>query len=60
MWRMLFAHFKANHAQLTFDTGSWVGADEMNRRKTRSYLTVFADLMPKTVLFAQPGKDASV
>ncbi len=32
----------------------------MNRRKEHNYLTVFADLAAKRVLFATPGKDASV
>ena len=32
----------------------------MNRRKGHNYLTVFADLLAKRVLFATPGKDASV
>jgi len=60
MWRMLFAHVKAAHARLSFDNVVWVGADEMNRRKGHNYLTVFADLLTKRVLFATPGKDASV
>jgi transposase len=60
MWRMLFAHVKAAHARLSFDNVVWVGADEMNRRKGHNYLTVFADLLAKRVLFATPGKDASV
>ena len=60
MWRMLFVHVKEAHARLSFDTVVWVGADEMNRRKGHNYLKVFADLMSKRVLFATPGKDASV
>jgi len=60
MWRILFAHVKAAHARLSFENVVWVGADEMNRRKGHNYLTVFADLMTKRVLFATPGKDASV
>jgi len=60
MWRMLFAHVKAAHARLSFDNVVWVGADEMNRRKGHNYLTVFADLLAKRVLFATAGKDASV
>ena len=60
MWRMLFAHVKAAHARLSFENVVWVGADEMNRRKGHNYLTVFADLLAKRVLFATPGKDASV
>ena len=60
MWRMLFAHVKAAYERLSFDTVVWVGADEMNRRKGHNYLTVFADLLAKRVLFATPGKDAWV
>ncbi len=60
MWRMLLAHVKAAYERLSFDTVVWVGADEMNRRKGHNYLTVFADLVAKRVLFATPGKDASV
>jgi transposase len=37
----------------------WIGADEMNRRKGHNYLTVFADLVARRVLFATEGKDAS-
>ena len=60
MWRMLFAHVKAAYERLSFDNVVRVGADEMNRRKGHNYLTVFADLMTKRVLFATPGKDALV
>ena len=60
MWRMLFAHVKAAYERLNFENVVWVGADEMNRRKGHNYLTVFADLLAKRVLFATPGKDASV
>jgi hypothetical protein len=37
-----------------------VGADEMNRRKGHNYVTVFADLVEKRVLFGTEGKDAKV
>ena len=60
MWRMLFAHVKAAHARLSFDTVVWVGPDEMNRLKGHNYLTLFADLIAKPGLFATPGKDTSV
>jgi transposase len=60
MWRILFAHVKAVHALSSFDNVVRMGADEMNRRKGHKYLTVFADLMTKQVLFAKPGKNASV
>jgi transposase len=60
IWRMLFAHVKAAHARLSFGNVVWVGCDEMNRRKGHNYLTVFADLLTKRVLFVKPGRDASV
>ena len=60
MWRMLFTHMKAAYERLSFENVVWVGADEMNRRKGHNYLTVFADLLAKRVIFATPGKDASV
>jgi transposase len=60
MLRMLFAHVREAYERLSFDTVVWVGADEMNRRKGRNYLTVLPDRMAERVLFARPGKDASV
>jgi transposase len=60
MWRMPFVQVNAAYRRLSFDTVVWVGADEMNRRKGHNYLTVFADLVAKRVLFGTPGKDASV
>jgi hypothetical protein len=38
----------------------WIGADEMNRRKGHNYITLFADLVGKRVLFGVEGKDAYV
>ncbi len=60
MCRMLFAHVNAAHERLRFENVVWVGANEMNRLNGHKYLTVFADLVAKRVLFATPGKDASV
>lgn len=60
LWRMVIAQVKAAYAQLSLEDLVWVGADEMNRRKGHNYLTVFADLVKKRVIFATPGKDASV
>jgi transposase len=60
IWRMLFAHVKAAYERLSFENVVWVGADEMNLRKGHNHLTEFADLLAKRVLFAPPGKDASV
>ena len=60
MWRMLHAHVEAAHTQSDWSEVVWVGADEMNRKKGHNYITVFADLVGKRVLFGEEGKDASV
>ena len=56
---MLFAHLRAAHARLSFDTVVWVESAEMNQLNRHNYLTVVAYPMTKRVLFATPGKDAS-
>jgi transposase len=60
MWRMLRAHVEAARAQADWSEVVWVGADEMNRRKGHNYITVFADLVNKRVLFGTEGKNAGV
>jgi transposase len=59
LWRMLMAHVWAAYRQSSMEEVVWIGADEMNRRKGHNYLTVFADLVARRVLFATEGKDAS-
>ncbi len=60
LWRMLHAHVEAARAQADWAEVVWVGADEMNRKKGHNYVTVFADLVHRRVLFGTEGKDASV
>ena len=60
LWRMLHAHVEAARAQADWSEVIWIGADEMNRKKGHNYVTVFADLLNKRVLFGAEGKDASV
>lgn len=60
LWRMLHAHVEAARAQADWSEVVWVGADEMNRKKGHNYITVFADLVQKRVLFGVEGKDAAV
>jgi transposase len=57
LWRMIFAHVDAAYAKKDMSEVTAVGVDEMNIRKGHEYLTVFADLKEKTVLFATEGKD---
>lgn len=55
LWRMLHAHVAAARARADWSEVVWVGADEMNRRKGHNYVTVFADLVEKRVLFGVEG-----
>lgn len=57
LWRMLFKHVEGAYAQADFSNVCCVGVDEMGVRKGQQYLSVFADLLAKRVLFATEGKD---
>jgi transposase len=57
LWRMLFRQVDAAYAQADFSNVCCVGADEMSVRKGHEYVTVFADLVAKRVVFATQGKD---
>jgi transposase len=57
LWRMLFRQVDAAYAEADFSRVCCVGVDEMNVRKGHEYITVFADLIAKRVLFATEGKD---
>ena len=57
LWRMLFAHVEAAYRAKDMSEVTRLGVDEMCIRKGREYLTIFADLKGKAVLFATEGKD---
>ena len=57
LWRMLFRQVDAAYAQADFSQVCCVGVDEMNVRKGHQYVSVFADLVGRRVLFATEGKD---
>lgn len=57
LWRMLFRQVDAAYTEADFSQVCCVGVDEMNVRKGHEYITVFADLIRKRVLFATEGKD---
>ena len=59
LWRMLIAHVEVAYGKLAMDDVYCVGVDEMSRAKGQRYVTVFADLVKRRVLFATPGKDAA-
>lgn len=56
-WRLISAHVCAARAADDHSAVICVGVDEMNLRKGRQYLTVFADLEKRRVLFGTEGKD---
>jgi transposase len=58
LWRMLFRQVEAAYAENDFSQVCCVGVDEMSVRKGHEYISVFADLVKKRVLFATEGKDA--
>ena len=57
LWRMLFRQVDAAYAEADFSKVCCVGVDEMSVRKGHEYISVFADLVRKRVLFATEGKD---
>ena len=57
LWRMLFRQVDAAYAEADFSSVGCVGVDEMSVRKGHEYISVFADLVRKRVLFATEGKD---
>lgn len=60
LWRMLFAHIDKAYALLDLSGLAHLGVDEMNLRKGHEYLSVFADLAARRVVFATEGKDHTV
>jgi transposase len=59
LWRMLFKHVDGAYSQADFCNVCCVGVDEMSVRKGQEYISVFADLVAKKVIFATEGHDAS-
>jgi transposase len=57
LWRMLFRQVDAAYAEADFSRVCCVGVDEMSVRKGHEYISVFADLVARRVLFATEGKD---
>jgi transposase len=60
LWRMLFQHVDAAYAESDFSNVCCVGVDELAVRKGQKYLSVFADLVKKRVIFATEGADQHV
>lgn len=60
LWRVVRAHVDEARAKADFCNVTCVGVDEMSIRKGHKYISVFADLVERRVLFGTEGKDASV
>ncbi|NUN98817.1 MAG: ISL3 family transposase [Candidatus Omnitrophica bacterium] len=59
MWSMVHRHVDAARPQVSMAKVRAVGADEMSRAKGHRYVTVFADMEERKVLFATPGRDSA-
>jgi transposase len=57
LWRMLFRQVAAAYEELDMSQVCCVGVDEMSVRKGQEYLSVFADMVKKRVLFATEGRE---
>jgi transposase len=58
LWRMLFRQVERAYAENDFSQVCCVGVDEMSVRKGHEYISVFADLVKKRVLFATEGRNS--
>lgn len=59
LWRIINYHIKKAYAEKDFSAVSKVGVDETSSRKGHKYVSVFADMERREVMFATPGKDES-
>ena len=59
LWRMLHKYVAEAYEQLDFSEVTTLGCDELSARKGHKYLTVFADMQAKRVLFAAEGKGSA-
>ena len=59
LWRLLKGYVQQAYQEADFSELKTVGCDELSARKGHNYLTVFADLEAKQVIYATEGKDAS-
>lgn len=59
LWRLLHAYVQEAYSAADFSEVRVVGCDELSARKGHNYVSVFADLKAKRVIYATPGKDAT-
>jgi transposase len=58
VWRIVEHHVHAARAKQDFSAVRRVGIDETSARKGQDYISLFADLDARRVLFATEGRDA--
>jgi transposase len=59
IWRVLEHHVRAAREREDFSAVTKVGMDETSARKGQDYVSIFADMVAKRVLFATEGRDAA-
>jgi transposase len=57
LWRIMHSHIEQARKELDWSAVTCVGCDELSIRKGHNYVTIFADVKARHVLFATPGKD---
>jgi len=57
IWRVLEHYVEASRAKEDFSSVSMVGVDETSRAKGHQFVTLFADMDKRKVIFATEGKD---
>jgi transposase len=58
IWRVVEHHVNAARDQLDCTSVRWVGMDETSARKGQDYISIFADLDARRVVFATEGRSA--
>ena len=59
IWRVINHHVNVAYEKKDFSNVTEVGCDETSSRKGHNYVTVFADMETKEVMFATKGKSAA-
>jgi transposase len=57
LWRIVRGYVERAYAEKSFSETEKVGVDETSSKKGHNYVTIFADMDTKEVLFATEGKD---
>lgn len=60
LWRLLIRQVDAAYLEADYCNVCCVGVDEHHVRKGQEYISIFADLIKKRVIFATEGKDHTV